>query len=91
VYLRKYEKNKNAVGNSVYCFAHVMLTFAKGKCKLDLCGQGYCRDGTCWDAVLEVLYHKDTSWNGIPEPLSPGIDVTNTFPLLTEVCVTLFL
>jgi hypothetical protein len=54
VYLRKYEKNKNAVGNSVYCFAHVMLTFAKGKCKLDLCGQGYCHDGTCWDAVMEI-------------------------------------
>jgi hypothetical protein len=40
--------------------------------------QGYLCDGTCQNAVLELLSHKDASQNGIPEPLFPGIGITNT-------------
>jgi hypothetical protein len=45
------------------------------------CKQGYFCDGTCQNAVPEVLSLKDASWNGIPEPFVFGISITNTNPL----------
>jgi hypothetical protein len=43
----------------------------------------------CAGTVLEFLFQKDTSQNGVPEPFLPGIDVTNIFPSPIEFWVTL--
>jgi hypothetical protein len=51
--------------------------------------QGYFCDRTLQHAVPEFLYKKSTSWNGVPQPLSPGIDISNTSLSLTECWVTL--
>jgi hypothetical protein len=38
--------------------------------------QGYFCDGMCQNAVPKVLSRKDTSWNDVPEPFSPGSGIT---------------
>jgi hypothetical protein len=40
--------------------------------------QGYFCDGTRRNAVPKVLSQKHASRNGVPEPFSPGISITNT-------------
>jgi hypothetical protein len=45
--------------------------------------QGLFCDGTCRDAVPEVLSQKGARRDGFPE-LFPGIDITNTSPSPTE-------
>jgi hypothetical protein len=49
--------------------------------------QGYICDGTCQNAILEVL-SQDTTQNGIQEPFL-GIGVTNPSPtkFLVTLCV----
>jgi hypothetical protein len=46
--------------------------------------QGHFYDGTRRNTVSEFVSWKHTSRNGVPEPLFPGIDVTNTSPSPTE-------
>jgi hypothetical protein len=42
-----------------------------------------------WDAIPKVISQKDASQNGVPEPFSPGTDITNTPPSPTEFGVTM--
>jgi hypothetical protein len=53
--------------------------------------QGYFCDGTCQNAISEVLSKKDASQNGIPEPFFPGIDIINTSPSPIKFWVTLYI
>jgi hypothetical protein len=52
------------------------------------CNQGCFCDGSRRNAVPEVLSQKDTSRNGVQEPLFAGIDVSSTSPSPTEFWVT---
>jgi hypothetical protein len=40
--------------------------------------QGYFCDGTCWNAIPEVLAQKATNRNGVLEPFVPVISIANT-------------
>jgi hypothetical protein len=51
--------------------------------------QKYFCDRTCWNAVPEVHSQKGASWNSVPEPLFPGIDITNISPSPTKFLVTM--
>jgi hypothetical protein len=51
------------------------------KLKQNTYTQGYFCDGTCWNAVPEVLSQRDASCNGIPESFFPCIGITKTTPL----------
>jgi hypothetical protein len=51
--------------------------------------RGIFCNGTRRDAIPEVLPQKEVSWNGIREPFSRVINITNTFPSPTEFWVTM--
>jgi hypothetical protein len=66
------------------CFMAALTRSATGSPRhthLHICSQGYFCDRICQNDVLEVLSQKDASWNGILEPLFPGIGLTNTTSL----------
>jgi hypothetical protein len=49
--------------------------------------QGYFCDGKHQNAIPEVIYQKDTSWNSVPE-LLPDISITNTSPSPNKTWLT---